>query len=58
MGTLLEEISEQSIVEEEYVVGEPFDHKIKHSNTYYEQYIESFVPNEKKRLFYRFVKRN
>ncbi len=35
-----------------------FDHTIKHSDEYYEQYIESFVPNTKKRLFYRFVKRS
>lgn len=44
--------------EEQYVPGMLFDHTVKHSDTYYEQYIENFKPNEKKRLFYRFVKRS
>ena len=47
----------EEIIEDEYVVGEAFDHTIKHSDTYYEQYIANFAPNKKKRLFYRFVKR-
>ena len=45
-------------VEEQYIEGEPFDHTIEHSDAYYEQYIANFVPNQKKRLFYRFVKRS
>ena len=51
-------ISEEKIAKDQYVAGEPFDHTIKHSSTYYEQYIENFVPNERKRLFYRFAKRS
>ena len=51
-------ILEEECKEEQYVVGEPFDHTVEHSDTYYEQYIENFVPNKKKRLFYRFVKRS
>ena len=55
-------ITEQDIIieapiEEQYDPTVPFDHTVKHSDTYYEQYVESFVPSEKKRLFYRFVKR-
>lgn len=49
---------EKKTFDEEFVVGKPFDHTIKHSDTYYEQYIQNFVPNKKKRLFYRFVKRS
>ena len=51
-------ISDEQIIEEQYVAGEPFDYTIEHSDTYYEQYIENFVPNKKKRLFYRFLKRS
>ena len=60
MSVLTEEIVEveQELIEEQYVAGEPFDHTIEHSDTYYEEYIENFVPNKKKRLFYRFVKRS
>ena len=43
--------------EEQYIAGEPFDHKVKHSDAYYEQYVENFEPNKKKRVWYRFVKR-
>lgn len=55
-------ITEQDIIieapiEEQYDPTVPFDHTVKHSNTYYAQYVESFVPSEKKRFFYRFVKR-
>lgn len=42
---------------EHYVPGEPFDHTVEHSDTYYEQYIQNFKPNNDKRLFYFFVKR-
>lgn len=52
------QVLEQELVEEQYIPGEPFDHTVEHSDTYYEQYIENFVPNQKKRLFYRFVKRS
>lgn len=41
---------------EHYVEGE-FDHTVEHSDTYYEEYIASYVPNTKSRRFYRFVKR-
>ena len=56
-------ITEQDIIieapiEEQYNPAVPFDHTVKHSDTYYEQYVESFVPSEKKRFFYRFVKRS
>ena len=37
---------------------ERFDYTKKYSDIYYEQYISSFVPNKKKRLFYHFVKRS
>lgn len=52
------DVAEQTLSEEQYIAGEPFDHTKEHSDNYYEQYIESFVPNKKKRLFYRFVKRS
>ena len=60
MSVLTEEIKllDDGIETEQYIVGKPFDHTIKHSDAYYEQYIENFVPNKKKRLFYRFVKRS
>lgn len=60
MSVLTEEkeLLESEVSEEQYVPGEPFDYSIEHSDTYYEQYIENFVPNCKKRLFYRFVKRS
>ena len=61
MGVLTEDkevVGEQNMTEEQYTVGEPFNHYVKHSDIYYEQYIENFVPNNKKRLFYRFMKRS
>lgn len=60
MSVLTEEIeiAEEERTEEQYVAGEPFDHTKEHSDTYYEQYVENFVPHQKKRLFYRFVKRS
>ena len=51
------EILEEDAAVEQYVEGEPFDHTVEHSDVYYEQYIECFEPNKKKRYFYRFVKR-
>lgn len=45
-------------IEEQYIPGDRFDYTIEHSDSYYEQYIENFVPNQKKRLFYRFMKRS
>lgn len=51
------EILEEDAAVERYVEGEPFDHTVEHSDVYYEQYIECFEPNKKKRYFYRFVKR-
>ena len=60
MEVVAEEISilNEEIVEEQYVVGDLFDHTVEHSDAYYEQYIENFVPNKKRRLFYRFLKRS
>ncbi len=60
MKVLTEEIEvlEENPVEEQYIAGEPFEHKVRHSDTYYEQYIENFVPNNKNRLLYRFIKRS
>lgn len=60
MSVLTEEIEvlDEELIEEQYIAGEPFDHTTEHSDTYYEQYIENFVPNKRKRLFYRFVKRS
>ena len=52
------QVSDQEAIEEQYIAGEPFDHTIKHSDAYYEQYMASFKPNTKRRLFYRFVKRS
>ena len=57
MEVMTEEM-EEGVLKEEYVAGESFDHSIMHSDAYYEQYIENFVPNRKKRLFYRFIKRS
>ena len=51
------QVSDQEAIEEQYIAGEPFDHTIKHSDAYYEQYMENFTPNNKRRLFYRFIKR-
>ena len=48
---------EKKIVLEEYTPGDAFDHTVKHSDTYYEQYITAFEPNTKRRWLYRFVKR-
>lgn len=60
MNVLTEEIelADAEPIGEQYIAGEPFDHTTEHSDTYYEQYIEAFVPNRKKRLFYRFTKRS
>ncbi len=51
-------IRSEEIAEEQYAAGIPFDHTVEHSDAYYEQYILSFVPNKKKRFFYRFIKRS
>ncbi|MBQ8431578.1 MAG: sugar transferase [Clostridia bacterium] len=60
MSVLTEELENvnEDLLEEQYIAGETFDYTVEHSDAYYEQYIESFVPNQKKRLFYRFVKRS
>lgn len=44
--------------EDRYVAGEPIEFTKKYSDDYYGQYIENFVPNKKRRLFYRFLKRS
>ena len=51
------EIQTENLPEEHYVAGEPFDHAVKHSDTYYEEYIAQFEENTRKRYFFRFVKR-
>ena len=51
------DLSKDDRLDEQYVVGEKFDHTVVHSDAYYEQYIQNFVPNKKKRVFYCFVKR-
>lgn len=35
-----------------------FDYRTIYDDAYYEQYMANFVPNKKKRLFYRFLKRS
>ena len=59
MDALLEPtvLTEEKYVEEAYDASVPFDHKVKHSDAFYEGYMESFVPNAKPRLAYRFFKR-
>lgn len=56
MESLMEK--EQILTEEKYTPGDTFDHTVEHTDDYYEQYIASFIPNTKRRLFYRFVKRS
>lgn len=59
MDTLLEKDVQSTQEEvEHYDPTKPFDHMALHSDAYYEEYIESFAPNKKKRLFFRFVKRS
>ena len=60
MNVLTEKVNviDEKKTEETYIPTEKFDHTVIHSDSYYEQYMESFVPNTKKRLFYRFVKRS
>lgn len=60
MSVLTEEIEtlNEGIKEAQYAVREVDDFTAEHSERYYEQYIENFEPNQKKRLFYRFVKRS
>ena len=50
--------SEEGVFDKNDLQSEPFDHKLKYSDEYYEQYITCFEPNMKKRYFYRFVKRS
>lgn len=40
------------------ITEENFDHTVKYSDEYYDEFIRNFVPNKKKRLFYRFIKRS
>lgn len=51
-------VLEEEALTEKYDANDPFDHTVEHSDAYYEQYIKQFVPNGKRRLFYRFVKRS
>lgn len=51
------DIQLETTPEEHYVKGETFDHTVIHTDTYYEEYMEAFEPNPKKRYFFRFVKR-
>jgi O-antigen biosynthesis protein WbqP len=59
MPQIIEEQSEAAVLTEEieYSVSAPFDHTVEYSEEYYERYIESFEQNNRKRYFYRFVKR-
>ena len=50
--------TELSQTENDNVDISSFDHTIKYTDEYYEQYISRFEVNEKKRYFYRFVKRS
>lgn len=62
MQTLIENESTetehwQEKTEERYDPNVPFDFSVNHSDAFYEQYIEQFVPNTERRFFYRFFKR-
>ena len=59
MNVVTEKIKafDQEAFEEQYDANVPFDHTVKHSDAYYEQYIQAFVPNQGKRTCYRIVKR-
>lgn len=50
------EKTESGIIQD--ALQEKFDSTKKYPDEYYEQYIENFQPNTKKRYFYRFVKRS
>lgn len=47
----------ENLTKEQYIPGAPFDYTKIHSDAFYEQYMEHFIPNGKKRLCYRFFKR-
>lgn len=59
MNVVTEKIKafDQEAFEEQYDANVPFDHTVKHSDAYYEQYIQAFVPNQSKRICYRIAKR-
>ncbi len=40
------------------ITEENFDHTVKYPDEYYDEFIRNFVPNKKRRLLYRFVKRS
>ncbi len=40
----------QIVKKEEYIAGTVFDHTVKHTDAYYEQYIKQFVPTPQKSL--------
>lgn len=44
-------------VDADKISSGPFDHRLKYTDEYYEEYISNFEQNTKKRYFYRFVKR-
>ena len=50
--------TENSAIENEAVDVSTFDHKVKYSDEYYEEYISGFEQNKSKRYFYRFIKRS
>ncbi len=49
--------NETKVLNDKFVAEESFDFTKIHSDEYYEQFIQNFVPNNKNRWFYRFIKR-
>ena len=58
MSTLLTDEQIEAQEGGSQLAGCPFDHTVIHSDAYYEQYIEEFIPNTKKRWGYCFIKRS
>ena len=56
--TAEEVITAKEFSEKEEISSGPFDYKLKYTDEYYEEYISNFEQNNKKRYFYRFVKRS
>ena len=49
--------NETKVLNDKFVAGEPFDYTKIHSDEYYEQYVQNFVPNNKNKWFYSLAKR-
>lgn len=55
---IMENFRDNIIIEDQQPDFEgEFDYRINYSDEYYEDYMANFVPNKKKRVFFRFVKR-